>query len=98
MYCASCTVYIQTKQSTSARVGLDNKKYIIGVVIFNSYFKIYVILIKNSSKQHWVHTQTMRSDDYFTDSDPQKFTCLQFHRGGRRANVSRDTVYAVQFP
>lgn len=55
MYFDVCTAHlvqfiIRTNQSTCACVGLDNKQYIIGVVIFNNYFKIYVTLIKNSSK------------------------------------------------
>jgi hypothetical protein len=55
MYFDVCTVYlvqfiIQTNQSTGALVGLGNKQYMTGIVIFSTYFKIYVILIKNSSK------------------------------------------------
>ena len=42
MYFDVCTMHlaqviIQTSQSTSAFVGLDNKQYIIGVVIWRSY-------------------------------------------------------------
>jgi hypothetical protein len=105
MYFDVCTVHlaqfiIQTNQYTSAFIGLYNKKYRIGVVIFSTYFRIYVISNTNSSKEHWFHIQTMHSDEECCKgcNPKKKITCLQFHHGGRKTNVSQKQFTLYEFP